>query len=104
MVVMVAFTLLVGLAFVSHWAVAAITQARAQNIADAVALAAVSGDEVAVSAVVQAQPANIREQLVIHTQSNSAPGTNFSPELSSDSVLVTVQLANQSAHAAATAH
>ncbi len=106
MVVLVVFTLLVGLAFVAHWSVATITQARAQSIADAVALAAVSGGDDAVTAVMKAQSVDIRDQLEVNFLSNSEPREDSSPNSAPNStlahsVLLEVQLANQSAYAAA---
>lgn len=55
MVALAGLTLMVGLALVAHWGNAAIDQARAQSFADAIALAAVSGDSKAVVAVTDGQ-------------------------------------------------
>ena len=114
MVALGALTLFVCLAFVAHWGASALTQARAQNIADSVALAAAyaGADTAAVAAVIRSQPADIRPHLQVETTPAGSPDTTSDAlfgagdgTVSDPSIVqVKVVLANRTAYAAAKSH
>ncbi len=102
-----ALVLLASLAFVARWGSAAVEQARAQTIADSVALAAISDDPAAAPAVIRAYQTATAQPLEIEVSPQdsdlAASDAAVNDLATSGGVLVEVVFAGRTANAAASA-